>query len=153
LALGCRAEVLLLDEPLASLDPLARREALSVLVEGSREAGSTVLLSSHTIGDIEDACDHLIVLGVGRTLLDQPVPEALARHRVADDASAPLTTAASRGSVVATFPGSAGRRHLLLRVDDAGGELAGTRAPTLHEIVLGYLTAGRGAGLASERDA
>ena len=73
LALGTRAPVLLLDEPLASLDPLARREFLRVLVEAVRESGATALLSSHVITDIEQACDHLIVLGGGRSLLAVPI--------------------------------------------------------------------------------
>jgi len=70
LALGTRARILLLDEPLASLDPLARREFLHVLVDAVRADGSTALLSSHVITDIEQACDRLLVLGAGRTLLD-----------------------------------------------------------------------------------
>ena len=67
LALGTRAPVLLLDEPLASLDPLARREFLHVLVDAVRADGATALLSSHVITDIEQACDRLLVLGGGRT--------------------------------------------------------------------------------------
>ena len=50
------------DEPLASLDPLARREFLGVLVEAVRATGATALLSSHVITDIEQACDQLIAL-------------------------------------------------------------------------------------------
>ena len=82
LALGTRAPVLLLDEPLASLDPLARREFLQVLVDAVRAAGSTALLSSHVITDIEQACDSLIVLGGGRALLAVSIAEAIAGHRV-----------------------------------------------------------------------
>ena len=78
LALGVRAPVLLLDEPLASLDPLARREFLHVLVEAVRADGSTALLSSHVINDIEQACDRLLVLGAGRTLLDLSIAGAIA---------------------------------------------------------------------------
>ena len=76
LALGTRAPVLLLDEPLASLDPLARREFLHVLVDAVRADGATALLSSHVITDIEQACDRLIVLGGGRPLLDLSIAEA-----------------------------------------------------------------------------
>ena len=80
LALGTRAPVLLLDEPLASLDPLARREFLQVLVEAVRASGATALLSSHVITDIEQACDRLIVLGGGRSLLAVSIAEAIAGH-------------------------------------------------------------------------
>jgi ABC-2 type transport system ATP-binding protein len=84
LALGTRAPVLLLDEPLASLDPLARREFLHVLVDAVRADGSTALLSSHVITDIEQACDRLLVLGGGRTLLDLSIAAAIAEHVVVE---------------------------------------------------------------------
>ena len=84
LALGARAPVLLLDEPLASLDPLARREFLHVLVDAVRADGGTALLSSHVITDIEQACDRLLVLGGGRTLLDLSIAGAIAEHVVVE---------------------------------------------------------------------
>ncbi|TMC64583.1 MAG: ATP-binding cassette domain-containing protein, partial [Chloroflexi bacterium] len=84
LALGTRAPVLLLDEPLASLDPLARREFLHVLVDAVRVDGSTALLSSHVITDIEQACDRLLVLGGGRKLLDLSIAESIAAHRIVE---------------------------------------------------------------------
>jgi ABC-2 type transport system ATP-binding protein len=129
LALGTRADVLLLDEPLASLDPLARREFLHVLTDAVRSGGATALLSSHIITDVEQACDRLIVLGVGRVLLQSSVAEALATHRVAASDQA-------TGEVIATFAGPAGERIALQR--EGEGRLA-----TLEEIVLGYLASAR----------
>jgi ABC-2 type transport system ATP-binding protein len=129
--------VLLLDEPLASLDPLARREFLHVLVDAVRATGATALLSSHVITDIEQACDRLLVLGNGRTLLDLSIADAIAAHRVIDvgaDATAPVDGV----TMVGRFPGPAGERLALVR--DAG-ELG--RAATLEEVVLGHLAAGR----------
>ena len=81
-ALGTRADVLLLDEPLASLDPLARSEFLTVLRTAVREGGSTALLSSHIVTDVEQVCDRLIVLGIGRVLLDDGLAHAVAGHGV-----------------------------------------------------------------------
>ncbi len=69
LALGTRAPVLLLDEPLASLDPLARREFLGTVAEAVA-GGTTVLLSSHIVGDLDEVCDRLIVLAPARVQLD-----------------------------------------------------------------------------------
>jgi ABC-2 type transport system ATP-binding protein len=66
LALAKRPSLLLLDEPVASLDPLARREFLQALMGGVAEEGTTVLLSSHLLGDLERVCDYLIVLQAGR---------------------------------------------------------------------------------------
>ena len=137
LALGTRAPVLLLDEPLASLDPLARREFLHVLVDAVRSEGATALLSSHVITDIEQACDRLLVLGSGRTLLDLSIADAIAAHRVvelgAGDA-APVDEA----SVVGRFPGPRGERLAVVRASDQVG-----REATLEEVVLGHLAAGR----------
>ncbi len=132
LALGTRASILLLDEPLASLDPLARREFLHVLTDAVRTDGATALLSSHIVTDVEQACDRLIVLGVGRVLLQETVTDALASHRIgpAEEAS---------GEVVSTFLGPAGDRLALERStqDDR------LRAATLEEVVLGYLASAR----------
>ena len=82
IALATRAPVLLLDEPLASLDPLARREFLSVLVAAVRADGHTAFLSSHIVTDVEEACERLVVLSAGRVLLDADVARARADHRI-----------------------------------------------------------------------
>jgi len=82
LALAKRPDLLLLDEPLASLDPLARREFLQALMEGVVEGGHTVVLSSHLIADLERVCDHLIVLSASRTQVAGEIEDLLASHRI-----------------------------------------------------------------------
>ncbi len=82
LALAKRPELLLLDEPLASLDPLARREFLQTLMEGIAEAGTTVILSSHLVTDLERVCDYVIVLQQARTQVAGRIDELLEQHRV-----------------------------------------------------------------------
>ncbi|MFD9737902.1 ABC transporter ATP-binding protein [Umezawaea sp. NPDC059074] len=69
LALGKRPRLLLLDEPLADLDPLARETVLSSLVAETRAQGITVVLSSHVLAELEGVCDHLVLLHKGRVLL------------------------------------------------------------------------------------
>ena len=133
IALGTRAPVLLLDEPLASLDPLARREFLHVMVDAVRAAGTTALLSSHVITDIEQACDRLLVLGGGRTLLDVSMEEARAVHRV-EDGDGPIDA----GRLVGRFPDQGGTLVALVR-----GESGPGRPATLEEVVLGHLASGR----------
>ncbi|HSL33986.1 MAG TPA: ABC transporter ATP-binding protein [Candidatus Limnocylindrales bacterium] len=140
LALGTQARILLLDEPLASLDPLARREFLHVLVDAVRSGGHTALLSSHVITDIEQACDRLVVLGRGHTLLDVSIAEALAHHRVIegrDDASADPERA------IGSFPSPEGERLTLIRVPAVEPVPAPGRPATLEEVVIGHLAAGR----------
>lgn len=140
LALGTRAPVLLLDEPLASLDPLARREFLHVLVDSVRADGTTALLSSHVITDIQQACDRLLVLGGGRTLLDLPIAAALAEHRVV-----PGGESMGSGRLVGTFPGADNERLALVSGASDHG-----RPATLEEVVLGHLVAGRLPALAAD---
>ncbi len=138
LALGARAPVLLLDEPLASLDPLARREFLHVLVDAVRADGATALLSSHVITDIEQACDRLLVLGGGRMLLDLSIAGAIAEHRVIDAAELGPGGTLGFGTLVGIFPGPSGERLGLVRGAGDHG-----RAATLEEVVLGHLAAAR----------
>jgi ABC-2 type transport system ATP-binding protein len=82
LALAKQPELLLLDEPVASLDPLARREFLNAVMEVVTETGVTVILSSHIVAELERVCDHLITLADGRTQLAGPIDEIVASHRL-----------------------------------------------------------------------
>ena len=82
LALAKRPELLLLDEPVASLDPLARREFLQSLMEAVVDGGLTVLLSSHIVEDLERVCDRLVILSGGRVRLSGPIDEIVASHRL-----------------------------------------------------------------------
>jgi ABC-2 type transport system ATP-binding protein len=75
-----RAELLILDEPVAALDPLARGAFLRDLLDFVAELGVSVVLSSHLLGDLERVCDHLIVLAGSRVQLAGDVPELLAAH-------------------------------------------------------------------------
>ncbi len=82
LALAKRAPLLVLDEPLANLDPIARRDFMRVLMSAVAEDGLTVLLSSHVIADLEPVCDWLILLNRGRVQLAGAIDEVLAGHRL-----------------------------------------------------------------------
>jgi ABC-2 type transport system ATP-binding protein len=80
LAVAKRPELLLLDEPVASLDPLARRDFLQTLMEVVAAQGVSVVLSSHLVADLERVCDYLIVLVAGHVALSGEVDELLASH-------------------------------------------------------------------------
>jgi ABC-2 type transport system ATP-binding protein len=131
LALGTRAPLLLLDEPLAGLDPLARRDFLRLLVADVRARGATVLLSSHIISDVEDTCDRVVVLAAGQLRLDASVVEAKSRFR-----TVPLAEVAGPDPV-GVFAGLDGVMQALVADAQAG------RPASLEEIVLGHLAAGR----------
>ena len=133
IALGTRAPLLLLDEPLANLDPLARRDFLRVARLAADE-GTTVVLSSHALSEIEETADRLLVLGEGRVLYDDTVAHSIASHRVVE--GGPELDGVD---VVGTFPGRADQVHILGR---SRSTTIG-RAPSLEEVVLGYLAEAR----------
>ncbi len=139
IALATGAPVLLLDEPLASLDPLARREFLHVLATTVRDMHQTVVMSSHVVTDIAQACDRVVVLNAGQKLLDDWITAAVARHRIGSAGTV------FGGRAVGSFPDVDGDELTLFdgemtASDDAG---IGLRVATLEEVVLGYLAAGR----------
>jgi ABC-2 type transport system ATP-binding protein len=80
LAIAKRPECLILDEPVASLDPLARREFLRSLMEIVAAQGISVVLSSHLIADLERVCDYLVVLVASRVQVAGEVSELLSSH-------------------------------------------------------------------------
>jgi ABC-2 type transport system ATP-binding protein len=149
-ALGTRAKILLLDEPLANLDPLARREFIQVLLDAVRSEGSTALLSSHIVTDVEDACDRLVILGGGKVRLDCALDAARGEHRLTEADSPPPGATA-----VGSFLGKGGQKVMTLwRLESAsvsgpaGRPAADAEGASLEDVVLGYLAAGRGtAGL------
>jgi ABC-2 type transport system ATP-binding protein len=75
LAIGHEPDLLLLDEPAAALDPLARREYLDLLVELIQEAGRTIVVSSHILSDIEQVIDHVVIMDRGRILRDSSLDD------------------------------------------------------------------------------
>ena len=82
LTLAKRPRLLLLDEPVAALDPLARRQFLATLAEAVAVGGLTVVLSSHLLADLERVCDHLILLAASRVQLCGDIDTLLAEHQV-----------------------------------------------------------------------
>jgi ABC-2 type transport system ATP-binding protein len=82
LALGKRPELLLLDEPVARLDPLARREFMRELTSAVADEGTTVLLSSHVVADLERVCDYLVIIAGGQVQVAGDIDDLLASHRL-----------------------------------------------------------------------
>ena len=130
-ALGLRAKVLLLDEPLAALDPLARREFVALLEDIVSEGRASVIVSSHIVDDVASLGGRVIVLGVGRVLYQGAIDEALSTHRVVEGEE-PLFAAP-----VGSFVTRTGATIHLVRESISG------RVPTVEELVLGYLASSR----------
>lgn len=103
LAMGKRPELLVLDEPVSSLDPLARRTFLADVMELMAVHRPTVVLSSHLLSDVERVCDHLIVMANGQVQLAGPVDDLLSQHKLligprSDEQSMPTNQVAVRAS-------------------------------------------------------
>ena len=71
LAISCRPEILVLDEPVDGLDPVMRRQIMSIILEDVAENGTTVLVSSHNLRELEDICDHVGMMHQGKMLLER----------------------------------------------------------------------------------
>jgi ABC-2 type transport system ATP-binding protein len=139
LVLAKRPALLLLDEPLANLDPLARREFLTSMFSSCADDGVAVLFSSHVIAELERICDYLIVLRKGRVQVAGDIDELRAAHRMVT--GAPDWTQRT-GLTVVSATQAGGRTTALVRVDPGTpiGPGLDEAEPTFDELALGYLT-------------
>lgn len=142
LVLARRPALLVLDEPFAALDPLARSQVMSTVLREAAATGMTTLLSTHVISEIEDLCDHLVLLTAGRVALAGSIEELISQHCLVSGPAAEQDTL--RGRVV--HASTAGRQLTALLTEDADGAIGPVPAdrwevstPTLNEVVLAYL--------------
>lgn len=144
LALGKRPRLLLLDEPMADLDPLVRQQMTDTLMADAAQHGTTVVMSSHMVAELEGACDHLVLINGGSVRLAGDIDEIRAAHRLL---TAPDNHAGRPSELAAHTTIEkrvAGRRWTALvrptgQVPATSGwEVA---APTLEELLLAYLSA------------
>ncbi|SCK10115.1 ABC-2 type transport system ATP-binding protein [Streptomyces sp. WMMB 714] len=134
LAIGKQAELMLLDEPMGDLDPLAREQLTGALMAAA-ESGTTIVMSSHVIAELESSCDFLLLVAGGRLRLAGGLEEVVSAHTLLTGTSA-LDT--SRQTVIEQR--SVGRgRTALVRSDGAPvGEWLAER-PSVEEVVLAHL--------------
>lgn len=139
LALSKRPRLLLLDEPVASLDPLARHEFLQALMGSVADTGTTVLLSSHLLADLERVCDYLVLLETATVRLAGPVDDLLDDHRL-------LIGPRHDGSPIPGVGAIIRQSHtdrqstLLVRVTGPVDDLRWSGAEVgLEDLILGYL--------------
>jgi ABC-2 type transport system ATP-binding protein len=139
LTLAKRPRLLLLDEPVAALDPLARRQFLATLADAVAAGGLTVVLSSHLIADMERVCDHLILLAASRVQLCGDIDTVLAEHQVLVGPRKD-TTAIQKAHTLVQATHTARQSTLLIRVGGPVVDPAFEAADVgLEELVLGYL--------------
>jgi ABC-2 type transport system ATP-binding protein len=149
LAVAKRPELLILDEPIASLDPLARREFLQDLMEIVAEHGASVVLSSHLIADLERVCDYLVVLVSSSVRVAGEVSDLLAsHHRLSGPRRDPRSLPASQQVIEESHTDR--QTMLLIRTSEPVLDPAWTVRPvSLEDLVLAYMR--RPAGASSTR--
>jgi ABC-2 type transport system ATP-binding protein len=135
LALAKRPDLLLLDEPMADLDPLARHELMGVLMSQAAQHGTTIVMSSHVVAELEGSCDHLLLIGAGRVRLSGEIDDVLAAHaRVSGPAATPLAP----HTVIESRTTGRQLTALLRKSGPIPSDLHPT-PPSLEELVLAYL--------------
>ena len=139
LTLAKRPRLLLLDEPVAALDPLARRHFLGTLADAVAAGGLTVVLSSHLVADLERVCDHLILLAASRVQLCGDIDTVLAEHQVLVGPRQD-TTAIERTHTLVQAVRTARQATLLICLDGPVIDPAWEAADVgLEELVLAYM--------------
>ncbi|MGW1225523.1 ABC transporter ATP-binding protein [Streptomyces sp. NPDC001478] len=147
LALGKRADLLLLDEPMADLDVLARQELMGLLMAHVADTGATVVMSSHIVAELADACDHLLLLDAGAVRLCGDVEELVAAHAVVTLPGGPGRL--SGHTVIESRPAGRGTSALIRPAGPLPGDWE-VRPPSLEELALAHLTAVRHPALSKE---
>jgi ABC-2 type transport system ATP-binding protein len=139
LAVAKRPQLLLLDEPVASLDPLARRDFLQTLMEVVAAKGVSVVLSSHLVADLERVCDYLVVLVAGQVALTGEVDELLvSHHRLIGPRRDTAAMPANQSVIEASHVDK--QSTLLVRTEDPILDPAWTVTPvTVEDVVLAYM--------------
>jgi ABC-2 type transport system ATP-binding protein len=141
MCLAKRPELLLLDEPVAALDPLARENLMQILLQSVADDGTTVLLSSHAVTDLATICDYVIILSASRVQFAGELDEVLGVHRILVGSAGTVSLTLDGATVISSI--TAGRQStLVVRAEhpiiDPSWEVF---EPTLDEIVLAYLRA------------
>jgi len=140
LGVAKRPELLILDEPVASLDPLARREFLQDLMQAVAEQELSVVLSSHLVSDVDRACDYLIVLVESRVQVCGDIETLLATHfRLSGPRRDPTTLPADQQVITASHTDR--QSTLLVRTEAPILDPAWTVSElTLEDLVLAYMS-------------
>jgi ABC-2 type transport system ATP-binding protein len=139
LALARRPQLLVLDEPVAMLDPIARHDFMATVLTAATEDGVSVLLSSHVLAELERVADYLILLSLGRVQVAGKVDDLLACHRMLTGPAAEAGRYAERR--VVHVRRDEARAHLLVRAGAGDPVPPGWQVHPvgLEELALGYL--------------
>ncbi|MEU3984512.1 ABC transporter ATP-binding protein [Streptomyces sp. NPDC026672] len=154
LALGKRPDLLLLDEPMANLDPLRRHAMMAALMTTAAERGTTVVMSSHILAELDLVCDYVLLLAHGRMLVADDVEfvqaaHTLVTHTLADRRARPMDDRPMpaapdlpshlHGHTVVEAQVTGRQVTAMIQLPTSLDGLGTARPPTLEEILLAYL--------------
>ena len=149
LALARRPQLLILDEPMAMLDPLARHDFMASVMTAVADNGVSVVLSSHVLAELERVADYLVLVSRGSVQMAGEVDDLLARHRVLTGPAAESDRYAPHWNVVHATR-AASQAHVLVLYDHSPDPVPPgweSRSLTLEELTLSYLRAPGAAAL------
>ena len=141
IAVAKRPEVLILDEPLAALDPLARHDFMGSLMATVAEDGVSVVFSSHVVSELERIADYLVVLNDGKLQLAGEVEHLLARHKILTGPGGEMFVDSQQDAIIHASRAGA-QVHLLVRTAAEGDHVRPgwqSHSARLEDLVLGYL--------------
>ncbi|MEU0087933.1 ABC transporter ATP-binding protein [Streptomyces sp. NPDC006274] len=134
LALGKRPELMLLDEPMADLDPLARHRLMAALMTQAADHGTTIVISSHILSELETTCDYLLLLDGGRVRLAGETEDLLLAHTLLTGPAGDLP-----GGTVVESRTTGRQLTALVRGSGAVGDDWRAAQPSLEELLMAHL--------------
>ncbi|NLU73928.1 ABC transporter ATP-binding protein [Streptomyces sp. HNM0575] len=135
LAFGKRPELMLLDEPMADIDALARRQLTGALLAASAEYGTTIVMASHILSELEESCDFLFLLAGGRLRLGGETEDLVAAHTLLTGTQDPE---ADGHTVIERYSSGRGSTALVRTYGRPAGDRFAER-PTTEEVVLAHI--------------
>lgn len=147
MCLAKRPELLILDEPAAELDPVAREDLLRLLMREVTERGTNVVLSTHALGDVGSICDYLVIMSHSTIVLADDLEFVVESHRFLSTTSSDALALPEGVTVIDTRTSSREVTHLARMTLPLVDETWQISEPTLDEIIMAYLRLGTGSTL------
>jgi ABC-2 type transport system ATP-binding protein len=149
MCLAKQPELLILDEPAAALDPVAREDLLRLLMRQVADRATTVVLSTHALGDVGSICDYVVILSHSTVVLADDLEFIVESHRLLSASSSSTPTLPSGVNVIDTRTSSRDVTHLVRMTLPIVDETWRISEPTLDEIIMAYLRLGATAAIGS----
>lgn len=139
MSLAKRPELLILDEPAAALDPVAREDLLRLLMRQVAECGTSVVLSTHALGDVDSICDYLVILSHSKVILADELEFVVESHRYLTAPMSATPVLPDGATIIDTRTSSRDVTHLVRMSLPTADETWQISEASLDEIIMAYL--------------